>query len=124
VRADLDLGRPGAAVARLEELVAAAPFRERRRELLVEALHQAGRAGDALAAVATYRRLLAEELGLDPGPGIRRLEASVLAGEPVAAPGETANAPFVALDVLGRHVGDSRVIGAWPRQAVWGRRVL
>ncbi|MEJ2862681.1 BTAD domain-containing putative transcriptional regulator [Actinomycetospora flava] len=92
-QADLDLGRPGDAVARLEELVAAAPFRERRRELLVEALHRAGRAGDALAAVATYRRVLADELGLDPGEGIRRLEAAVLAG---SHPGSAANAPFVA----------------------------
>ncbi|MDD7940709.1 BTAD domain-containing putative transcriptional regulator [Actinomycetospora lutea] len=85
-RADLDLGRPADAVARLEELVAAAPFRERRRELLVEALHRAGRAGDALAAVAAHRRLLADELGLDPGPEMRRLEALVLAGSPPAAP--------------------------------------
>ncbi|GAA4928458.1 putative ATPase [Actinomycetospora succinea] len=95
-QADLDLGRPGDAVARLEELVAAAPFRERRRELLVEALHRAGRAGDALAAVAAHRRLLADELGLDPGPEMRRLEARVLAGAP--APEVAANAPFVALE--------------------------
>ncbi|GLZ46010.1 SARP family transcriptional regulator [Actinomycetospora sp. NBRC 106375] len=95
-RADLDLGRPEAAVARLEELVAAAPFRERRRELLVEALHRAGRGADALAAVAAYRRLVADELGLDPGPELRRLEAVVLAGTP--APVDAANAPFAALE--------------------------
>jgi len=96
VQADLDLGRPEAAVARLEELVVAAPLRERRRELLVEALHRAGRAGDALAAVASYRRLVADELGLDPGPGLRRLEAAVLAGETPAAVSDAANAPFGA----------------------------
>ncbi|MFC5137147.1 BTAD domain-containing putative transcriptional regulator [Actinomycetospora rhizophila] len=94
-QADLDLGRPADAVARLEELVAAAPFRERRRELLVEALHRAGRAGDALAAVAAHRRLLADELGLDPGEGMRRLEALVLAGSP-APEVVAANAPFAA----------------------------
>ena len=98
VQADLDLRRPDAAVARLEELVAASPFRERRRELLVEALHRAGRAGDALAAVTSYRRLLADELGLDPGPGLRRLEAAVLAGEVLAGedPAGGANVPFAA----------------------------
>ncbi|MHC1557958.1 BTAD domain-containing putative transcriptional regulator [Actinomycetospora sp. C-140] len=94
-RADLDLGRPEAAVARLEEIVAAAPFRERRRELLVEALHRAGRSADALAAVAAYRRLVADELGLDPGPELRRLEAVVLAGVP-APSGGAANGPFAA----------------------------
>lgn len=93
VQADLDLAHPEAAVARLEELVAAAPFRERRRELLVEALHRAGRSRDALAAVASYRRFLADELGLDPGPELRRLEAAVLAGE---RPAEAANGAFAA----------------------------
>lgn len=98
-RADLDLGRPGDAVVRLEELVAAAPLRERRHELLVEALHRAGRPGDALAAVAAHRRLLADELGLDPGPAMRRLEAAVLAGSPAPAPSPpsgAANGPFAA----------------------------
>lgn len=107
---DLDLGRPGDAVARLEVLVAAEPLRERRRELLVDALHRAGRPGDALAAVAAHRRVLADELGLDPGPAIRELEARVLAGEPAPtsrpppapappappAPAEAANAPSAA----------------------------
>ncbi|MEJ2888710.1 BTAD domain-containing putative transcriptional regulator [Actinomycetospora aeridis] len=102
-QADLDLGRPGDAVARLEEMVAATPLRERRRELLVDALHRAGRPGDALAAVANYRHVLADELGLDPGPEIGRLEAAVLAGAPPPSPPPVAtpvaaNAPFVALE--------------------------
>ncbi|PVZ11161.1 BTAD domain-containing putative transcriptional regulator [Actinomycetospora cinnamomea] len=86
VVADLDLGRPEAAVARLDPMIAAEPFRERRRELLVGALHRAGRAADALAAVAAYRRTLADELGLDPGPELARLEAAVLAGTPEPEP--------------------------------------
>ena len=98
VQADLALDRPEAAVARLDPLVAAAPFRERRRELLVDALARAGRAADALAAVASYRRLLADELGLDPGAELRRLEAAVLAGDVRGARGVAARASLGALD--------------------------
>ncbi|MDD7934089.1 ATP-binding protein [Actinomycetospora straminea] len=110
---DLDLGRPGDAVARLEVLVAAAPLRERRRELLVDALHRAGRPGDALAAVAAHRRVLADELGLDPGPAIRELEARVLAGEPappvVVAAKVTSAAPDAANDALAPHPGPALI---------------
>jgi predicted ATPase len=49
-------------------------------ELLVTALAQAGRAGHALAALASYRDRLREELGLDPSPRLRRLEEQVLRG--------------------------------------------
>ncbi len=88
VRADLDLGRPDDAVARLGPLIAADPLRERRRELLVQALDRAGRPGDALAAYDDFRRLLADELGLEPGPELRRVQADVLARDrPTARPG-------------------------------------
>lgn len=68
-------------VTELRELTAEHPLRERFWEQLVLALHQAGRQADALA---TYRRaatVLAEEAGLDPGPGLRALQNRVLAGE-------------------------------------------
>ena len=63
-----DLGSSGELVAELEDLVAAHPLRERLWALLVTDLYRAGRQADALAACARVRRLLADELGIDPGP--------------------------------------------------------
>jgi predicted ATPase/DNA-binding SARP family transcriptional activator len=82
----LRLDRVAEATAALEAIAAREPWRERAVELLVTALAQAGRAGDALAAYARYRDRLREELGLDPSPKLRRLEEQVLRGtlEPVA----------------------------------------
>jgi predicted ATPase/DNA-binding SARP family transcriptional activator len=73
-------GRADDAVAALERLVADEPLRERPRALLVEALARTGRVADALDAYQGYRRTLAEELGLEPSEGLRRLERSVLDG--------------------------------------------
>lgn len=75
------LGRAAEATAALQAVVAAEPWRERAVELLVTALAEAGRAGDALAAYARYREQLRDELGLDPSPKLRRLEEQVLRGE-------------------------------------------
>jgi predicted ATPase len=77
----LGLGRPAEATAALEAIVAQEPWRERAVELLVTALAQAGRAGHALAAYARYRQQLRDQLGLDPSPGLRRLEQRVLRGD-------------------------------------------
>ena len=78
----LALGRHAAAVGELEALVAEAPLRERRWAQLVVALYRCGRQGDALRAYARARATLAEELGVDPGPDLARLEADVLAQAP------------------------------------------
>ena len=80
--ARLDLGAGGELVSELEELVAADPMRESGWVLLVTALFRAGRQGDALAACATARGLLAQELGIDPGPGLRLLQEQVLRQDP------------------------------------------
>ncbi len=80
-RADalLATGRAAEIVGELEAAVADAPLRERRWGQLMLALYRAGRQGEALGAYQRARALLAEELGVDPGPDLRRLEASVVA---------------------------------------------
>ena len=80
--ARLQLGDASVLVGDLEALVSEDPLREERWRLLVLALYRAQRQADALAALRRARSTLAEELGVDPGPGLRSLEAQVLAQSP------------------------------------------
>jgi DNA-binding SARP family transcriptional activator len=80
-RIDLDLtrGRHTQVVAELEGLVTSHPLRERLRELLMLALYRSGRQADALETYRTGRRLLVDELGIEPGPRLQDLERAILA---------------------------------------------
>ena len=80
-RADalLATGRAAEIIGDLEAAVADAPLRERRWGQLMLALYRAGRQGEALGAYQRARSLLADELGVDPGPDLRRLEAAIVA---------------------------------------------
>ena len=80
-RADalLATGRAAEIIGELEAAVADAPLRERRWGQLMLALYRAGRQGEALGAYQRARTLLADELGVDPGPELRRLEAAIVA---------------------------------------------
>ena len=78
----LALGRHAEAAAELEAMVEARPLRERRWAQLVVATYRCGRQADALRAYQRCRTVLAGELGLEPGPELRRLEAAVLAQDP------------------------------------------
>jgi predicted ATPase/DNA-binding SARP family transcriptional activator len=81
-----------AAVARARDLTAQEPLRERPVELLMRALHAGGRTVEALDVYRRHRELLAEELGLDPAPGLRELESALLRGA-VRTPAPPAPAP-------------------------------
>lgn len=76
----LGLGRPENVVTELRGLVTEHPLRERLWAYLMLALTRAGRPGEALAAYADLRAVLARELGTDPGPELRQLYQRILHG--------------------------------------------
>jgi class 3 adenylate cyclase len=80
-RADalLATGRAAEIIGELEAAIGDAPLRERRWGQLMLALYRAGRQGEALGAYQRARSLLADELGVDPGPDLRRLETAIVA---------------------------------------------
>ncbi|MGR6966289.1 FxSxx-COOH system tetratricopeptide repeat protein [Geodermatophilus sp. URMC 61] len=95
VEADLACGRHAELVGELEELCRAHPLRERLWAQRMLALYRCGRQADALAAGQQLRTILAEELGLDPGSELRRLETAILAQDPALGPPPAARQPRV-----------------------------
>ncbi|MFC5155107.1 AfsR/SARP family transcriptional regulator [Streptomyces amakusaensis] len=86
---DLETGCHAEAVSELTALTAAHPLRERLRELLMLALYRSGRQAEALAVYADTRRLLAEELGVDPRAELSQLQQRILrADEELDRPSE------------------------------------
>ncbi|MFF7319464.1 BTAD domain-containing putative transcriptional regulator [Streptomyces albogriseolus] len=79
---DLEQGCHAEAVSELTALTAAHPLRERLRELLMLALYRSGRQAEALAVYADTRRLLADELGVDPRPRLSELQQRILEADP------------------------------------------
>src|SRR5271157_3176075 len=108
VGCDLALGRHGEVAGELAGLVGEFPLRERLAVLLMTALYRCGRRGEALAAFEAARRVLAAELGLDPGPELAGLQAKVLADDPAlaapAAPGGVAPAMAAAAGLVPRQL--------------------
>ncbi|MBA3339250.1 MAG: AfsR/SARP family transcriptional regulator, partial [Geodermatophilaceae bacterium] len=80
--AELALGRHAEAVPRLQRLSAEHPLRERLRERFALALYRCARQSEALEVLAAGRKLLLEELGLEPGKGHQDLEAAILNQDP------------------------------------------
>ncbi|MFJ9030327.1 BTAD domain-containing putative transcriptional regulator [Streptomyces sp. NPDC102274] len=102
----LSLGLAAEAVPDLDAHVAEHPWREDAWRLLALALYRTGRQGDALAVLRRARALLVEQLGVDPGPGLRRLEADILAHAPHLAPSAGPGGP-----------GDGAAGQVWARAA-------
>ncbi len=81
-RARLELGLAAEAVPDLDAHLVEHPWREDAWQLLALALYRTGRQADALAVLRRARAMLADHLGVDPGPGIRRLESDILTQHP------------------------------------------
>jgi len=124
--ARLDLGASGDVVGELEALVTEHPLRESLWSSLMIALYRDGRQADALAAYARVRRLLADELGLDPGPALQALEQQILLQDPALdvrrqshpRPRRT-NAPALTSPMIGRDA-DLEALG----RLMAGRRLV
>jgi DNA-binding SARP family transcriptional activator len=90
VEAELALGRHARLVGDLERLVRTHPLRERLRGQLMRALYGADRQADALAVYRDTRKLLVDELGIEPSASLQELEKAILEHDPSLKPGGAA----------------------------------
>lgn len=84
---ELRCGRYIPMIGELTALVRRHPLRERLHGALMIALYRAGRQAEALSAYRAARQTLVDELGIEPGPELRRIEQRILTGETIAGPG-------------------------------------
>jgi DNA-binding SARP family transcriptional activator len=103
VDADLALGRHAALVSELDALAAEHPLRERLRGQLMLALYRSGRQAEALAAYQTARRVLVDELGIEPSAALQELERAMLRQDPAL---ELAQATAPERSILVAWLGD------------------
>lgn len=96
IEALMAAGRPGGPAGELEALVQANPLRERLRALAMLALYRGGRQADALELYDRGRRLLRDELGVEPGPELVRAHRAILAQDPALDPPAPAPRPAQA----------------------------
>jgi len=125
LEADLELGHHAELVPVLERQVADEPHRERRWALLMLALYRSGRQADALAAYHRLRKLLDDELGVDPSPELQALELAILRQDPsLEGPAARPKRPTIRLpsppnELIGREEQASEV-----ESLVRGRRLV
>ena len=105
IEADLALGRHGDLVGELQALVGAHPLRERLYQQLMIALYRCGRQAEALAVYRSARRTLVEELGIEPSPGLRRVERAILEHDVSLEPPARAVRPQTTASAAGRPPG-------------------
>ena len=124
---DIELGGHGAAAAELPGLLAADPLRERLTELLMLALYRSGRQADALTAFGVTQRRLADDLGIDPGPGLQTLHQRILrmdARLDAAPPAPPVPAMVSVTAAPGHHPRRHRSGLRWCARAGGGRAAL
>jgi len=93
IDAELALGLHRDIVAELESVVRTHPLRERLRAQLMIALYRSGRQAEALGAYREMRRVLVDELGLEPSPALQELEHAILRQDDALAPDRIASEP-------------------------------
>ena len=86
IEVGLALGRHAEMVGELEALTQAHPFRERLRAQLMLALYRSGRRAEALAVYHAARRAFSDELGIEPGLELQRMERAILTQDPALDP--------------------------------------
>lgn len=127
--ASLALGDNETVVTRLEALLVDDPYRERRWAQLMLALYRAGRQAEALRAYQRVRTILGDELGIEPGPELRRLEGAILAHDPTLdreglAPGPDDEGAYLLAVTQARWVHQQReapLVGREPElERLWG----
>jgi DNA-binding SARP family transcriptional activator len=134
---DLGLGHHAELISELEELVAGQPFRERLWAHLMLALYRSGRQVEALRAYRQLRDNLAGQLGIDPGPELRRLQERILRQDPsldLVAPSARLGHDHSRLPpvfdtppkapLAGRDAELGRLQQAWEECRASGRRLL
>jgi predicted ATPase/DNA-binding SARP family transcriptional activator len=111
----LALGRHAELVPELEALARAEPLRERVRGQLMLALYRDGRQAEALGVYADARRLLVEEIGIEPGPALKRLQRAILVHDPALEFGGLtagrSTLPAPAAELIGREEEIETVLG-------------
>jgi DNA-binding SARP family transcriptional activator len=99
--AELELGHHAELISELAGAVSAHPLREQLAGQLMLALYRSNRQADALRTYEALRERLAEELGSDPCPDLRRLHATILRGEPASLPTGAPLGPAGAVGAVG-----------------------
>ncbi len=115
IDAELAAGRHAEAIARLEALIAEEPLRERLHAQRMLALYRDGRQSEALDAYREARETLIEQIGVEPGPELKRLQEQILAQDPSL----DAPPPIVELPV--QLEGGSPLLAGRERELRWLR---
>jgi predicted ATPase/DNA-binding SARP family transcriptional activator len=113
--AALALGEHAHLVPAMRAALEKSPFRERLWGHLMLALYRSGRQADALEVFQEARQVLLEELALEPGPELRRLQEAILAHDPAIAPVPVApkrrgNVPAPSTSFIGREAELAQVV--------------